>query len=102
MAKAEEQAETMNPAIAFIRLGRFPYAIEAMLRGAVGALCYAYECVQLLVHLQARLTLHSHQQRVDVKRIFLSHGHGNFQASSICPSPSFQVNNQDTPTRPLL
>lgn len=73
MAKAEEQVETtMNPAIAFIRLGRFPYAIEAMLRGAVGALCYAYECVQLLVHLQARLTLHSHQQQVDVRRIFLS------------------------------
>lgn len=73
MAKAEEQAKTtMNPAIAFIRLGRFPYAIEAMLRGAVGALCYAYECVQLIVHLQARLMLHSQQQQVDSKRIFLS------------------------------
>lgn len=39
----EAAVKRPGPVMAFIRLGRFPYAIEAMLRGAVGALCYAYE-----------------------------------------------------------
>ena len=45
----EAMVQRPGPVMAFIRLGRFPYAIEAMLRGAVGALCYAYEYAGSLI-----------------------------------------------------